>query len=252
MSVMTADIHALAGAYALDALPHEERLFFERHLAECEVCAAEVSEFAATAATLGAAAAETPPLGMRARVLAAADSTRQIGPLQPARPQGFLNSLRLAVVPVAAAVAVAVIGIGVSLAQMDRRVEALRDQVAQAQAAEDTLLAVLTAADQTEVVLEMAGGDGAARFLYSASLDRGVLVGHGMPALPAGKTFELWLFHDGHPVPAGVFDPESDGRVSALTAESVRGAEAVAVTIEPHGGVPAPTGPVVASGGLQA
>ena len=36
------DIHALSGAYAIDALDDIERAQFERHLAECAECRAEV------------------------------------------------------------------------------------------------------------------------------------------------------------------------------------------------------------------
>ncbi|MFC7739957.1 anti-sigma factor domain-containing protein [Nocardiopsis composta] len=39
---MRPDVHALAGAYALDALPADEQQRFERHLASCEACAEEV------------------------------------------------------------------------------------------------------------------------------------------------------------------------------------------------------------------
>jgi anti-sigma-K factor RskA len=64
------DPHALAGAYALDALDAAERARFERHLASCRSCPGEVRGFAATAAVLGQAAAVTPPPALKGRVLA--------------------------------------------------------------------------------------------------------------------------------------------------------------------------------------
>jgi anti-sigma-K factor RskA len=64
------DPHALAGAFALDALDGEERARFERHLASCTTCPDEVRGFAATAAVLGLAAAVTPPPALKGRVLA--------------------------------------------------------------------------------------------------------------------------------------------------------------------------------------
>jgi anti-sigma-K factor RskA len=64
------DPHALAGAYALDALDGAERARFERHLASCRTCPGEVRGFAATAAVLGLAAAVTPPPALKGRVLA--------------------------------------------------------------------------------------------------------------------------------------------------------------------------------------
>lgn len=62
--------HALAGPYALDALDAAERARFERHLRRCATCPAEVHGFAAVAASLGLAAASTPPVALKGRVLA--------------------------------------------------------------------------------------------------------------------------------------------------------------------------------------
>lgn len=54
------DPHDASAAYALHALPEDERLAFERHLEDCEACREEVAELQATAALLGRAAAVTP------------------------------------------------------------------------------------------------------------------------------------------------------------------------------------------------
>jgi anti-sigma-K factor RskA len=62
--------HALAGPYALDALDGAERARYERHLRRCATCPAEVRGFAAVAASLGVAAAATPPPALKGRVLA--------------------------------------------------------------------------------------------------------------------------------------------------------------------------------------
>ena len=62
-------LHALAGAYALDALQAAERDRFEHHLRGCQSCVREVRSLAATAAALGMAAAATPPPRLRGRVL---------------------------------------------------------------------------------------------------------------------------------------------------------------------------------------
>jgi anti-sigma-K factor RskA len=54
----------------------------------------------------------------------------------------------------------------------------------------------------------------------------------------------------GKPVPAGVFDPDAEGRALFESPElsAIASAENFAVTIEPRGGVPAPTGPIVLVG----
>jgi anti-sigma-K factor RskA len=63
------NLHALADAYALDALTGAERVRFTRHLASCATCPDEVRGLVATAAELGLAAAATPPPGLKGRVL---------------------------------------------------------------------------------------------------------------------------------------------------------------------------------------
>src|SRR5688500_7178234 len=78
---MNPDVHTMAGAYALGALGPDERLDFEAHVAECAACRADVVEFTATAAQLGAVEEVPPPDGLRARVLAKASQVRQLPPL---------------------------------------------------------------------------------------------------------------------------------------------------------------------------
>src|SRR5439155_10568432 len=72
--------HTLAGAYALDALAGADLARFERHLARCEHCAREISEFREVTARLATAAAAEPPPGLTGRALAAAARTRQLPP----------------------------------------------------------------------------------------------------------------------------------------------------------------------------
>ena len=59
------DIHALSGAYAVDALDDDEREQFEQHLAVCPECRAEVRSFSETAALIAETEAETPPPSLR-------------------------------------------------------------------------------------------------------------------------------------------------------------------------------------------
>lgn len=50
---MTAEMHALLGPYALDALDLTERARFEAHLEQCLLCQSELASFRASAARLG-------------------------------------------------------------------------------------------------------------------------------------------------------------------------------------------------------
>jgi len=77
---MTAELHMLTGAYALDAVSDVDRAEFERHLGECDACRQEVAELRATGARLGVAAAVDPPPSLKPAVLADVARTRQLPP----------------------------------------------------------------------------------------------------------------------------------------------------------------------------
>jgi len=74
------DIHALSGAYAVDALDDDERTQFEQHLEVCPECRAEVQSFTETAALVAETEAETPPPGLRDSVLSGIASIRPLPP----------------------------------------------------------------------------------------------------------------------------------------------------------------------------
>ena len=83
------EIHALSGAYAVDALDDIERAQFERHLAECAECRAEVDSLREAAALLAETTAATPSDALRDRVLADIATVRPLPPLTaPRLPSG--------------------------------------------------------------------------------------------------------------------------------------------------------------------
>lgn len=64
------------------------------------------------------------------------------------------------------------------------------------------------------------------------------------PAGP-GRSYQLWFIADGRPVPAGTFEAEPDTPVDLSSETMPRGTKGVAITLEPEGGRPQPTGPEV-------
>lgn len=245
------DVHTLAGAYALDALPAEEREFFERHLSICDACEREVADYAATAALLAADASEPPPGQLRDRVLALVDQTRQQPPLRTAAPadaSAARNRFQSWLPSVAAGLAVGVVALSGVAIDLRNEIDTLDRQVAD-MVLQDDVVEVLAAADTVTVPLE-GSPESALRFMYSPSLDRGVLAADGLPAAPPDSVYELWLYHDGQPVPGQLFAPDGQGVAVAVVDGSVAGAEQVAVTVEAQGGALAPTGPAVAHAGL--
>jgi len=88
--------------------------------------------------------------------------------------------------------------------------------------------------------LALTGADG--RLVVTPDGDAALIVNKLAPA-PAGKTYEAWVIQDDTPQPAGIFSGGGTQTAFALTRAVPQGAT-VAVTIEPAGGVDAPTGDV--------
>ncbi len=225
------DLHALTGAYAVDALDDVERVRFERHLADCHDCQAEVQSLREAAALLADDTAVAPPPGLRDRVLADIATVRPLPPViarpEPVRRPGWLPLL------VAASV-LAVLGVGLGLWQPWS-------------ADAPTLTAaerVLAADDAQEVSLSMDDGS-TATLVRSVSVGRAVLTTKGMAPAPAGTVYELWLQRpDGHMTPAGLM-PSGADQTFLLDGDASQ-AIAAGITVEPEGGSPQPTSEPIA------
>ena len=85
--------------------------------------------------------------------------------------------------------------------------------------------------------------DARARALWSRS--RGlVFTAANLPPAPAGKAYQVWVVTAQMPISAGLLttDPTGVGTQYYYTPPDIAAPVAVAVTLEPSGGVPSPTG----------
>ena len=90
-----------------------------------------------------------------------------------------------------------------------------------------------------------------AKLLWNPGTKQGILWVSGLPPLPLEKSYELWAFVGDQPVPAGTFDAKADGATVIPISKQETLNEApvkFAVSVEPKGGVPAPTGAIVLLG----
>ena len=109
----------------------------------------------------------------------------------------------------------------------------------------ETVGAILTAPALIRFNLTSAETSGSsAQLLWSRT--RGlVLSGTRLPAAPPESTYQLWLVTNTQSVGAGLFVPDEAGRATLIVDAPPRVPGAVvgaAVTIEPTGGRPTPTG----------
>jgi anti-sigma-K factor RskA len=226
------DIHALSGAYALDALDDDERARFEEHLAVCPECRAEVASFRETSALLAEAEAEEPPPSLRDTVLAGISQVRPLPPETGGRPDepaarsrpGRRRGLPTLLV---AAAAVVLLAVGVlAWHPWSDRTTSLADQI-------------LQAPDAVKVTEQLPGGAGELTLVRSASLKRAVMIGDRVPEPPSGKTYQLWLQQPGQGmVSAGLMPDSHEPTVLAGDAAT---AKAAAITVEPETGSAQPT-----------
>lgn len=230
---MSPDIHTLTGAYAVDALPDDERRAFEEHLAACEACTQEVAELQATASHLGAASVAAPPAGLKDAVMERIGEVRQEAPATrldagPARGVGGgrrWSTLLLA--PAAAIMAIAVIGLTATVIGLQGRLDRLE--------ANATQVSDLVAAADAEMVDIDTGGSASARLVVSSSRSEAVLLVDGMQAAPADHRFVIWLIDGaGTPTPAGSFEVDDRGRATRVVAGGLTSAAALGVTVEPE------------------
>ncbi|MFG2836041.1 anti-sigma factor domain-containing protein [Streptomyces zaomyceticus] len=232
------DAHTLVAAYALGALDDAEREDFDAHLRACEACRQEAAEFQATAARLAAAVSQPPPPAAKAQVMAAIDGVRQLPPRVPApsAPPALGGILRRRAVPLALAASVAAAALGGVAVWQTQNGQDLERQARQAQQQLDAVSAVLAAPDARTVHGQAANG-ALTTVVASERQNKAVFTAANLPAPGAGKTYQLWLDHDGTMRPAGLI--HGDGTV-VLTGDPAD-AGAVGLTLEPAGGSPQPT-----------
>jgi anti-sigma-K factor RskA len=260
------EVRARIGAYALSALTPVETAEVQAHLAGCPECAAEVRANQAAADALAWSIEPVdPPAAIRQRVLSAVTA--------PA-PSPRVVQRRGSWIPwLAAAASLAfAVALGADGVRLRGRVQTLEHQLAgallQVQAGDERTtqarlvaasaerqLSVLAAPDVAHVDLKgrAAAPRASARAMWSRS--RGLLfAASDLPALPAGRTYQLWIISGrAAPISNGwVFKTDASGSVTTMfdTPATLPPPTAMAVTIEPDGGTPAPTGAMTLVGSL--
>jgi anti-sigma-K factor RskA len=263
--------------YALGALEGDEKLAIESHVASCAACTEKLAEARGRIALLALAAPQVAPSAavkqrlmqqVRAhaetnvdRSVAARESqpapsrTPQRAPRDADRASGFFGRWWAAVLlPAGAVLAVATILLWTENRQLDRELAALRAASQQQQQQLQNARAVadmLESRDTVTISLAQQPGMpvGAAHVMYNSKMGMLMYDGELAPA-PVAKSYQLWLVPaDGKPISAGVFNPIS-GRTDHMMMKLPPGiaAKEFAVSLEPAGGMPQPTGPMVLVG----
>lgn len=242
----SADVHTLSGAYALHALPEDERIAFERHVTECESCRTETREFGEVAARLGLAATVTPPPELKRVVMQRIGTVRQEGPRSAARPDPAVRpsaGRRLSRWALAACLAAAT-ALGGSAVWQHQEAEQARDRVESLRGHLDRLATVLAAPDATSRTTGLPNG-ARATVVTSRERDKAVFIGTDMARPPSGKVYQLWFDDGGTMRSGGLMDPDRVTE-SVLMAGPLGDSTGMGITVEPAGGSKEPTSAPVA------
>lgn len=255
------EIRDLLPLHALGGLEPSEAEAVRRHLeAGCPGCAAEVASFVEVAGQIPfAGQLEEPSPMAKSRLMA-----KVRGAERPAVPSAAQRSSLWSRAGWAAAAAAVVIAF-LSGTAMSRRYQSeaadLRQQL-QAQKEElvrleqqfrrtrDTIMLVRSPGSK---VIDLQGQEdlagSAARVFWDVRRGSWRLYADNLPPAGAGKTYQLWLVTAQAKISAGVFDPASEEASGSVAVPADAGSVvAAAVTPEPEGGSPQPTGKIILLG----
>lgn len=266
---MTTELHHqfsdLLPSYVLGALDGEDLRGLEAHLkAGCTECEAELYRCSRDLEMLADA---TPPVEpselLRQRVLHAA----QRDSATTAPQSDSSRAPRLSFMRVAATVAAIVLTWSLwtqiqlrqemklllaSSVETGQRLAAVRTELDQARSSlRRTALATRIVASPGMSSVVLAGLEGAPSASAQALIDpdqgKAVFYASHLAPVDQGLTYQLWFIVGGTPVSAGTFDVDAEGSAVLIVEQVVSPAtiQAWAVTVEPAGGVPQPTGEMV-------
>jgi hypothetical protein len=274
----------LLDALAFDALDEVERSAVAAHVAECERCRVELVQLRETVSAIAfvAQTARLPDDRTRdkvrsrllARVAAEVDAPRLDGARGAAAAESamrvikpnrnIINAIawRRAEWMAIAAGALLVVSVSILasvIRDRDNVRAALAEQIAQnrqvATASDslralamtkDSIIAGLTGRNVAMMTLTSGGTQTPyAHMFWDKSRNTWTMVAHNLPTLKPGRTYQLWLMTPGKKISAGTFEPRDGDAMMRATMALDDKLMALAVTEEPMGGMPQPTGAMV-------
>ena len=252
--------------YALGALDDAQELAaLQAHLGACGECRGELEALRADTALLAlSAVGPQPPERVRQRLLSAiAAKPRTVQMVPQSYTSSHLRRRWFSIAPTAAMVALAVFSLLLWRELSDTRRDLRRAQ-AQIEQFQMEFLTKDRELAEAKAVSELVHAPDVKRMtlisahtppqplmkmIYSPQKGSLILMATNAPPLPENKIYELWLLpaDGGKPMAAGWFKTDSNGHAMMFHTMEIAGinARGFAVTIEPSGGSPTPTMPIV-------
>jgi len=237
------DYKEMIPARALSALDAADERALNEHLDNCTECQKELEEWQATTAALVVVSEPAEPSPkVRERILSEVrkDLTAEVVPFRSTsrnvwRSFGSLGAM---------AAVILVTALIVGLIVLWRQNRAMQEDLARTR--EFVELVTRPGARVSELRGIDLGTGATAKLAYDRD-GRAILMANKLPEVPQGKAYQLWfIVPNKTPIPGKTFVPDSTGRVmlkDEMPGEAID-AKLFAVTVEPTGGVKAPSGPM--------
>jgi anti-sigma-K factor RskA len=238
------DYKEMIPARALSALDAAEARALNDHLSDCAECRMELEEWEATAAAMAVSAKPMEPSPeVRERLLNEIRkelSVPQVIPFRSATRNIWTSFGSLGAI--AAVILVTVLIVGLIIVWRENL--AIREQLAQSQ---EFLQLVNTPGSRVAELKGTDVGRGATAKLVFDNNGRAMLMAAKLPNVPEGKAYQLWfIVGKNPPMPGKTFVPDSGGQgtLKDQVPHAALDSAVFAITVEPAGGVSAPTGAI--------
>lgn len=139
------------------------------------------------------------------------------------------------------------------ISQQQTKITELESEVEQ----KEELLAILEARELDMVLMSgmEVNPDGFGKIIWNPVKQQALLQVSNLPMVPEGKNYQLWIIRNNKPVSAGVFSVRNEGdrffKIEEIVEADKQSADTFAVTMEPEGGMPRPTGDTYLMGSME-
>lgn len=261
------DFENLAALHAIDALSPVEKESLRQHLESCPDCAGAAAEYrdASTLIATSIDPVQPPPaardrirnavVGDRADEVTIRDSTMT---QRARRPAWWLAAAAVVFLALWGWTEMRLIALRAQFDELRAAKQGLEESNRRLQQDRGTLSATMRAltASQTRTIAlagQQVAPSASARVFLDSQNRRAFIFFHQLPPNPGDKSYQLWIIRadSPKPQPAGVFNVDERGEAQLSVENLPVGKEfkALAVTLEPRGGVAAPTGKMYLVGG---
>ncbi len=217
----------LADIYAAGALDGSDLQEFSAHLPGCQICRNHVHQTEEALASIpGSLSLVEAPAVIKSRLMEEIGEPALAGAGAPAFSMSWAAGAVLACLCIA---------LGTAFFQTRQKMmdyKKVADHLSEA----DTQLVSLSAMDPSPRAF--------GKMVWNPKKCEGVFMAMNLSKLPEGMVYELWAISGSTPVPAGTFTVDAGGCVKMDLKEMPKDlkVDKFAVTLEPAGGVPQPTG----------